>query len=44
MALSDIAIKKASDAAIFGLQRHIGAFSLFAKNFSPAAGTAFSGI
>lgn len=44
MALSDIAVKKASDAAIFGLQRHIGAFSLFAKNFSPASGTQYSGI
>ncbi len=44
MALSDIAIKKASDSAIFGLQRHIGAFSLFAKNFSPAQGEKYSGV
>lgn len=44
MAFSDIAIKKASEAAIFGLQRHMGKFSLFAHNFSPAAGSQYSGI
>lgn len=44
MAFSDIAIKKASDSAIFGLQRHMGAFKLFAHNFSPMAGTQYAGI
>ena len=44
MAFSDIAIKKASESAIFGLQRHMGAFKLFAHNFSPVAGTQYAGI
>lgn len=44
MAISDLAVKKASESAIFGLQRHIGAFKLFAHNFSPASGTQYSGV
>ena len=44
MALSDIAVKRISESAVIGLQRHMGAFSLFAHNFAPANGTRYSGV
>lgn len=44
MAFSDNAIKAASKAAVFGIQRHLGAFSLFAHNFTSEAGEKFSGV
>lgn len=44
MALSDIAVKKISESAVMGLQRHMGAFGLFAHNFAPAGDKQFSGV
>lgn len=44
MAISDLALKEASDAAVIAVERHLSQFKNFAHNFSPAAGTHYGSV
>lgn len=44
MAISDLAIKAASESAVIAVQRHLSQFKNFAHNFSPAAGVKYGAV
>lgn len=44
MAISDLAIKAASESAVIAVQRHLSQFKNFAHNFSPAAGVHYGAV
>lgn len=44
MAISDLAIKAASESAVIAVERHLSQFKNFAHNFSPAAGVHYGAV
>ena len=44
MAISDLAIKAASEQAVIAVERHLSQFKNFAHNFSSAAGTPYGAV
>lgn len=44
MAISDLAIKAASEQAVIAVERHLSQFKNFAHNFSPAAGVHYGAV
>lgn len=44
MAISDLAIKAASESAVIAVQRHLSQFKNFAHNFSPMAGVQYGAV